>query len=151
VRLEGVPVVHDRIVVGRLVVAREGGRIARDDLEGVDDLKRTIEEGRKVFLERTNTSGRAIDFGPARTNGSFKVMMREDLLELLPFPREKRFDVDLALRELAPGRNLRHVEVVGIGADGREIGNVPSRLSRARGRLRFAVGMKGAARYVIRY
>ncbi|NOZ21008.1 MAG: hypothetical protein GXP25_07955 [Planctomycetes bacterium] len=148
VNLAGVSAGGGRIAIGRLAVTRKDGKVTNIKLVGIDDLKKEQNEKRKRFTDRLNVAGRKIDFGSVATDGSFKVLVREDGLELLPFPRDRKFRIELDLRPLLPKQPIAKAKITAVDAKGKAIGNVASKL--ANGRLTFDAGTKGAARYQIR-
>ncbi|MEW6360060.1 MAG: DUF5696 domain-containing protein [Planctomycetota bacterium] len=148
VNLAGVSAGGGRIAIGRLAVARKDGKIADIRLVGIDDLKKGQDEKRRLFTDRLNVAGKMVNFGPAATDGSFKVLVRQDGLELLPFPRDRKFRIELDLRPLLPQRSVSKADIVAVDAAGKALGPVPGTVSN--GRLAFDAGTKGAARYQIR-
>jgi hypothetical protein len=148
VKLRGIPAGSNRYAVGRLRVRREGGRVVGVALEGVDDLRRELEEARAAFRERMNVEGRAVEFGCARTDGAFRAHLSADGIVVIPFPRDEEFEVALEPATLAPRLARARLRVAALAADGRELGEVASRAER--GRLTFRAGRAGAAKFVIR-
>jgi len=86
---------------------------------------------------------------PAATDGAFKVLVMKGRLELLPFPRGKKFQVELDMKELTGRGGVTKVEVVAVDEGGKELARVPAALSGDR--LTFEAGVQGAVRYSITY
>jgi hypothetical protein len=147
--LEGVSAGSNRILIGRLKVTRSGGQVEKIAMAGIDDARAEQAEGRKAFLERMNTAGKKVDFGPAATDGAFKVLVRKDGLELLPFPRDRKFQVELALGPLTGRSGIAKAAVVAVDDGGKELGSVPAQV--AGDRLKFDTSISGAARYLIQF
>ena len=149
VGLSGVSAGSSRIAIGRLLLTREGGRITNIALADVDDLRGEQEAKQKRFIDRMNRAGTRIDFGPAATDGSFKLAAKPRRLELLPFPRDRKFRVELDLREVLSGAMPAQVALRGFDIEGREVRR--ERLAVAAGRLALTVGDPGAVRYAVSY
>ena len=147
--LKGTPAGANRIILSRLVVTRKEGKVEKVELAGIDDLKKALEEGQSRFTDRMNAAGRKIDFGPAATDGAFKVLAMKGRLELLAFPRGKKFQVELDVKELTGRGGVTKVEVVAVDEAGKELTRVLAALSG--GRLTFEAGVQGAVRYSITY
>jgi hypothetical protein len=136
-----------RILIGRLAVEREGNRVKSLRLLPIGEVRERQEARRRLFDERMNTAGKLVDFGKARTDGSFKLYKRGLSLFVLPYPRETTFTIDLAVAQLAPGASPAAARVEAIDAQGERIGAVAARS--AGGRLIFQAGTRRAARYEI--
>jgi len=148
VPLRGVGSGQHRYLIGRLNIEREGGGVKKMEVQSIDDERARQLAQRRVFEERMNTAGRPIDFGPVRTDGSFKIYKRGQALTLLPYPRDKAFAIELDLARLAPGANAATARIEAFDAAGRSLGPVPST---SRGSwLIFRAGLPGAARFDIR-
>ena len=147
--LKGVSVGSQRVVIGRLAVTREKGKIVGIRIADIDDLRRKQQELQKRFTDRMNTAAKSIDFGPGATDGSFKLLTKKDHLDLLPYPRDRRFSVEMNINEVLPGTSISTVRIVGLGSDGKELGQAAPKLSKDR--LKFHVAIPGTARYVIEY
>ena len=149
VKLEGVSAGSQRIVIGRLLITRQNGKIADIRLGDIDDLKQGQAGLRRRFTDRLNVGRKKIDFGPAATDGSFKVLLKRDRLELLPYPRDRKFSIELDLAAIVPGKRVTSAEVVGMDAEGKPVGRMTLKV--AQGRLSFAAGMPGVVRYEIKF
>ncbi len=145
VKLQGVSAGSSRIAIGRLLITRRNGKITNLALGGIDDLRREQERKQKRFVERMNVAGKKIDFGPAATNGSFKLLLRSRGFDLLPFPRDKRFDVELNLAALGLPRDASQARIVGLDAAGEPLTRTTARATA--GKLKFPVGARGVVRY----
>ena len=149
VKLVGVEAGSARINIGRLVVKRKNGAVAGVAAEGVSDLAEQQTQSRRQFTDRMNTAGKAVDFGPATTNGSFALRKRRDRLELLPFPRDKKFRIELDLQQILGTKEIPKVHIEAEDAKGNRVARVSSEIRDAK--LVFLAGVPGAAKYVIRY
>jgi len=145
--LRGIAASPKRYVVGRLAVTRRGGRIVDIRSVDIDDWRRRQARRARPFAQRMNTDGRKIDFGPVATNGSFTLLKAQGGIELLPYPRYRKFTVEIDLSKLRPGWRLRTPRVIALGADRKRLGSVRHGL--ANGRLAFDAGMAGAVRFLI--
>jgi len=144
--LRGANVGSNRILIGRLAVEREAGRITTLKLLPIDDVRKRQRACRRRFDERMNTAGKLVDFGKVRTDGSFKLYKHPHALVLLPYPRGRQFNIELDLAALAPGRAVTQVEA--LDADGKALGPVKHQI---RGKsLTFRAGQPGATRFVLR-
>jgi hypothetical protein len=100
---------------------------------------------RRAFDERMNAAGKPVDFGKARTDGSFKLYKRKDAMTLLPYPRDKEFAIELDLSKIAAGRAVEKIEA--FDADGKPLG--PVKHENNGPWLRFRAGMPRAARFEV--
>jgi hypothetical protein len=72
--------------------------------------------------ERLNLGGRMVDFGPAVTNGAFRLQTNRAAWQLIPLPGSPAFEVKLRLDQLnAAGRKVGAITVV--DADGNVVGS----------------------------
>ncbi|HUT34526.1 MAG TPA: DUF5696 domain-containing protein [Planctomycetota bacterium] len=146
VALRGTDIGQHRILIGRLAVERDGGRIKSLKLLPVDDVREAQQAKRRLFDERMNTAGKLVDFGKVRTDGSFKLYKRQGALTLLPYPRDREFAIELDIATLAPGRSVAKVEALDV--EGKLLGEVPHEMRRDL--LSFRAGVPGAARFEVR-
>jgi len=69
------------------------------------------------LAERLNTSGKPIDFGPAATNGAFRLLYGGATWQLIPLPGSSAFQVELRLNQLnASGQKVQ--AIAALDADG---------------------------------
>jgi hypothetical protein len=148
VPLRGVASGHNRYLIGRLAVTRDGDRATKIELRPIDDARARQAAQRRLFEERMNTARRSIDFGPVRTDGSFKLYKRQGALTLLPYPRDTAFHVELDLARLLPGAKPEAVRIEAFDAAGRSLGPVQAAANGSW--LSFRAGLPGAARLEIR-
>lgn len=141
-----------RIVLGRLLVTRQDGKVTDVKLADMADVAKTYEpEGPPLdFAVRLNDAGTMIDFGKIATDGSVKVERAAKSLTLLPYPRDKQFTVSLDLKALCPQAKIVpgavKVRVLAAGTKA-DMGATP--VVWAKDRLVVKVGQAGAGRYVI--
>ena len=151
VELQGLDDGSNRIVVARLQVARQDGRITgitagKSDPADIPPVARQTVD----FTAHTNPVGTWLDFGPVATDGAVKINRNATSLVLFPYPRERTFRVSLEVKALAVDVDLASLQVRALAAgDQRDLG--PVEFKQENGRLSFAVGMLGAGRYVIRW
>jgi hypothetical protein len=145
VALRGLDAGSNRILIGRLGVERDGGRIKSLKLLAIDDVRQAHLAQRRAFNERMNAAGKPVDFGKARTDGSFKLYKRKDAMALLPYPRDKEFAIELDLSKVAAGRAVEKIEA--FDADGKALGPVKHETNGPW--LRFRAGMPRAARFEV--
>jgi len=147
--LRGVETGGRRILIGRLTVERDGNRIKGVKLAPIRGVRQRQLQQRRLFDERMNTAGKRIDFDKVCTDGSFKIYKRRGSLELLPYPREKEFVVELDVSRLVPGADALAAGVHAVDVEGKRIGTVEAT---AKGRwLVFHAGMPRAARFVVTF
>lgn len=89
VNMEGEVDRHGRVLLGVLQV-RDGGRTIRFVPE-----RSTGEDRLALYSANLNATGKVVDFGAVRTNGSVLLRRRGQGWELIAFPREADFVVDL--------------------------------------------------------
>jgi len=145
--LKGVDGGANRILVARLKVVREGGRVAAVACEKAGPGAAPAEGVREAdFAAHRNPPGTWVDFGKVATDGAVKVDRRPDRLVVFPYPRAREFRVSLAL---PPGAEAARVRLRALAAETREdLGPVPFAWDGA-GRLAFTAGMPRAGRYVV--
>jgi hypothetical protein len=142
--LRGVDTGRRRYLLARLAVTREGGRVRQTKLLDVSDVAERQRVKRKVFDERMNLAGKTIDFGTVRTNGSVKLTKKRHAWRLLPYPRDKAFDVALDLK-LFGAVDTRMPRVSAASAEARFIARVERKVDEKR--IAFKTGTPAAAEY----
>ena len=145
--LRGTTLGSQRILIGRLAVERDAGRVKSLKLLPIGDVAKRQLARRKLFDERMNTAGTTVDFGTVRTDGSFKLYKRQGALELLPYPRDKAFTIGLRIEHLRPGAGA--AAIAAVDEAGRRMGPVDCTLDG--GWLTFQAGRKGASRFLITF
>ncbi len=152
VPLKGIQAGGDRILIGRLRLTREGGKITTVTLEDPKTLAQGGEVARADFTAHLNPAGTFVDFGKLATDGSVKVNRGTRELTVFPYPREREFRVLLDLPATVPGAPAdgSRVQVRALAAGTCEDMG-PVACSMERGRVGFRVGLKGAGRYVVRW
>jgi hypothetical protein len=130
-----------RIIVGALTVA-DGGNTLRftPAQEGAADPYA------QERVAHANPSRLPIDFGKVTTDGSLLLERQQAGVWLLtPFPRDRKFAVQIDVNRLDP--SLRGGRVEALDADNRSLGRVPI-VTDSRGRIRLQVNtVPGAIRY----
>ncbi len=148
VKLKGVQSGGDRILVARLKLKRQGGKITGITAEKVTAENQPKTDAEADFTAHLNPAGAWIDFDKVATDGSVKIERERERLVVFPYPREKRFRVSLDLKALAPSADPRHVQVVALAAGTQEpLGEAD--FAWENGRLALTVGTPGAGRYVV--
>ncbi|MFP4056916.1 MAG: DUF5696 domain-containing protein [Candidatus Brocadiia bacterium] len=144
--LKGVSLGQQRVLVGRLAVRRDGGRVVDVQLEGIESVRKRQDALRRRFEERMNTAGVAVDFGKVVTDGSVKIYKRGPASRILPYPRGKAFGVAIDLSRVLPGLDPASVRLRAVDAEGRAVdadaGTVDGRW------LRLRAGAPRAAAFV---
>lgn len=151
VALKGIDDGASRIIVARLQVKREGGRITGVALADLAEVGKEYEgEATLDFGAHLNPPGTMIDFGAVATDGSVKINREANRLVIFPYPRDREFTLSLYLPDLVPNAKLSldkvqvHALAAGTQAD---LGQVP--VQWGRGHMVFKLGLKGAGRYVV--
>lgn len=149
--LKGIDDGSQRIVIGRLKVTREEGKVTGVTLADMAEVKASYPQQAEIdFGARLNPAGTLVNINKITTDGAVKVNREKDRLVVFPYPREKKFTVGLDLKGLAPGAKIEagKVKVTALAAGtGAEMGTVEA--GTVEGRLRFEVGGKGVGRYVV--
>ena len=151
VHLKGVSTGGDRVLVARLKVERQAGRITNVTAEKIapDTTVATGKSGapgKADFTAHTNPSGTWVDLGKVATDGALKIQLEPDRLVILPYPREKPFRASLDLKALAPTADPKRVAVRALAAGTQaDLGPVAARMEA--GRLLLTFGTPGAGRY----
>jgi hypothetical protein len=140
---------HDRVLIARLSLKRQGDKIT--DITAEKTKPAPTSKGSKIdFTARLNPPGTWIDFGPVATDGAVKINRGAGQLVLFPYPRDKAFRVKLDLKALAPAAELSAVKVRALAAGTcKDLG--PGEFRVENGRLVLTVGKPGAGRYVIQW
>ncbi|MBM3476822.1 MAG: hypothetical protein FJX75_26415 [Armatimonadetes bacterium] len=150
VRLKGIDDGGSRILIGRLMLKRENGKITDITLGDLSADAAKQQASRADFTANLNPPGTWVDFGKVATDGSVKVNLRGDSLTVFPYPRDKAFKVALDTQRILPrvkidlGKITVHALAAGTQTD---MGAVPSQIEK--GRVVFEVGTAGAGRYVV--
>ena len=148
VRLKGVQSGSDRILVARLKLQKQDGKITGISAERVTTDNQPKTTAQADFTAHLNPTGTWIDFGKVATDGSAKIQRGQQRLVVFPYPREKRFRVSLDLRALAPAADVQHVRIQVVAAgDQKPLGSAD--LTWDNGRLVLTVGAPGAGRYIL--
>jgi hypothetical protein len=147
-RLQGLRDAAGRIVVARLNLRREAGKIARvtADKPAAALVPRGAAEA--DFTVHLNAAGTWIDFGKVATDGSVKINTEPDRLVVFPYPRDRAFRAALDLKQLAPAAAAGRIQVRALAAgDQRDLG--PAKFSLEGARLLLTFGQANAGRYVV--
>ncbi len=148
VALKGAQTPDDRILIGRLAVERENGRIAGIALADAGGEEQRDAAERADFTAHLNPPGTRIDFSAIATDGSVKVAKGEGALTIFPYPRDRAFSVELDLAVLAPHADPARVRVRALRALTQDdMGGVD--FAWRNGRLAVTLGRKGAGRYLV--
>jgi len=150
VPLKGPDMGESRILLGRLLVIREGNRVTGITLGDAAEGVQKLAAERADFAANLNPPGTMVDFGKLATAGSVKVNLGKNSLTVFPYPREKTFKVALDVRALSGGQQVdpKKVRVQALAASTRaDLGTVACSVDK--GRVVFEVGTKGAGRYVV--
>ncbi len=147
-RLKGLRDASNRVVIARLNLRREAGKIV-----GVTATKPTAALLPRVasdadFSAHLNAAGTWVDFGLVATDGSVKINRQTDRLVVFPYPRDRVFRAVLDLRQLAPGvqADRIHVRMLALG-DQRDLG--AANFSLDGGRLQLDFGQPNVGRYLV--
>lgn len=149
VELKGLDDGSSRIVVAKLQVARQNGRItgitaAKPDPAAYPQPKEPAAD----FTAHTNPPGTWLDFGPVATDGAIKINRNQASLVVFPYPRERKFGVSIDVKALATTADLSRLQVRALAAgDSHDLGPVEFR--QENGRLVFHTGTPGAGRYLV--
>ena len=141
-----------RIVLGRMLVTRQDGKVTDVKLADMADVAKDYQPEAPTldFTARLNDPGTMIDFGKLATDGSVKGERTAKGLTLFPYPRDRQFTVSLNLKAIAPQAKLVpgavkvRVQAARTQAD---MGAAP--VQWVQDRLVVKVGQPGAGRYVI--
>lgn len=150
VPLKGLQAGEDRILIGRLQLARQGGRITDVTLGDLSEAAAKQEAGRADFTAHLNPPGTWVDFGEIATDGSVKVQRDRGRLTIFPYPREAPLRLSFEVKALAPDADLARLEVRALAAGTQQdLGRVEGTVED--GRLTFTLDRPGAGRYVVQW
>jgi hypothetical protein len=148
VQLKGLDRDANRILIARLKLKREGGKVVGITAEKIDRAAKPKDAAEPDFTARLNSPGTWIDFGKVATDGSVKINRQADRLVVFPYPREKPFRVVLDVKALSPAVDTAGLQIRALAAGTqRDLG--PAEFQWQDGRLTLTVGKPGAGRYVI--
>jgi len=147
VRLMGVHSGGDRILVARLKLETQDGKITNITAEKITPDNQPKTDPEVDFTAHLNPPGTWIDFGKVATDGSAKIQREQERLIVFPYPRDKRFRVSLDLQALAPSADPTHLEVLALAA-GTQQPLGAADFVWENGRLLLTAGTPGAGRYV---
>ena len=150
VRLKGFQSGGDRILVARLKLERQDGKITNISAEQVTADNQPKPEGEADFAAHLNEPGTWIDFGKVATDGSAKIERQEERLIVLPYPRDQHFRVSLDLGALAPEADRNRIQVTALAA-GTQKPLGAADFTWEKGRLVLTVGTPGAGRYEVNW
>jgi len=151
VPLRGLSPSGGKILIGRMLVTRENGRVTGVRLGSIDADRERTAAGLVDFSAHLNPVGTMVDFGAVRTDGSLKIEKGEGKLLVLPYPRgvEAAVALDVGAMLGRPG-SVRpgDVRIQALAAGTRApMGDVPCR---AEGdRCVFTVGAPGVGAYSV--
>jgi hypothetical protein len=146
--LKGVDDGHRRIILAKLKVTRENGRITGITAAKPDVRQLAATPAEADFTAHLNPPGTWVDFGKVATDGAVKINRDADRLVIFPYPRDCQFKLSLDVKALAPKADGRRIKLTALAAgDQRNLGEVPFQMEK--GRLVFQAGMAGAGRYAV--
>ena len=148
VRLKGYRGGGDRILVARLKLQRQDGKITNITAEKVTADDQPKADAEVDFTAHLNPPGTWIDFGKVATDGSAKIQREPQRLLVFPYPRDRRFRVSLDLQALAPTADPRHVQVLALAAGTQQPLGAADFVCE-NGRLVLTAGTPGAGRYLV--
>lgn len=145
-RLTGLRDASDRVVIARLHLRRDGGKVVEVTAAKPTEPFLPVSVPQADFTAHLNPAGTWIDFGPLATDGALKIERAPDGLTILPYPRDRAFRAVLDLGQLAPAARADRIAVRILSAgDQRDLGAADFQLDGGRLELRF--GQPGAGRY----
>jgi hypothetical protein len=148
VSLQGIQAGDARILIGRLVLERDGGRITNVTLGDLSEAAKKQEAGRADFTAHLNPPGTLVDFGQIATDGSVKINKEKDHLTIFPYPRDVPIRLSFDVKALVPDADLTRLEVRALEAGTQEdLGRVDGTVEN--GRLALTLDRKGAGKYVV--
>lgn len=148
VMLKGVPSGGDRILVARLKLRRQAGKISEITAEMVRPENQPQPVAEVDFTARLNARGTWVDFGKVATDGSVKIQREPDRLVVFPYPRDRRSRIGLDLGTLAPAADPQRLQVQALAA-GTQQPLGAADFAWEQGRLILTAGTPGAGRYVV--
>ncbi len=147
-RMKGLCDASNRIVIARLNLRREAGKIV--GVTATSPTSALLPRGdlEADFGAHLNAAGTWIDFGPVATDGSVKINRQPDRLIVFPYPRDRAFRAVLDLQQLAPAAKLDRIHVRMLAPlDQRDLG--AAQFSLDGGRLQLEFGQPNVGRYVV--
>ncbi|MBX7256435.1 MAG: hypothetical protein K1Y02_08740 [Candidatus Hydrogenedentes bacterium] len=148
VPLKGVSTSGNRILIGKLLVQRDGNTVTGVRLGDTTADTAAANKEKADFTAHLNPEGTWVDFGNVATDGSVKVEKRANELMVLPYPRDKSFTVELDVASLLGEKSLSPsvLRVTALARGSQEvIGDVPFDVRDSR--IVFTVGLRNAGRY----
>ena len=147
-RLKGLRDAANRIVVARLNLQREAGKLVGVTATTPTSALLPRSATDADFSAHLNAAGTWIDFGPVATDGSVKINKHADRLVVFPYPRERVFRAVLDLQQLAPAARIDRVQVRMLAAgDQRDSGAASISLDGLRLQLTF--GQPNVGQYLV--
>jgi hypothetical protein len=148
VPLKGLDRDGNRILIARLKLKRQDGKVLGVTAEKIDRAVEKKDTAEPDFTVRLNPPGTWIDFGKVATDGSVKINRQAGRLVVFPYPREKAFRIALDVKALCPAARTGRFQVRALAAGTqRDLG--PVEFQHQDGRLLLTVGKPGAGRYGI--
>ncbi|MFA6240248.1 MAG: DUF5696 domain-containing protein [Candidatus Hydrogenedentales bacterium] len=149
--LKGVSSSGNRILIGKLLVQRDGAAVTGVQLGDIAADAAAASKDKADFAAHMNPEGTWVDFGKMATDGSVKVEREGRELTLFPYPRGKSFTVALDLGKLLPGVIVAPEKSRVTALAERtleELGDIPYDVRN--GRIVFTVGLPKAGRYRVK-
>jgi len=151
VQLKGLSPSGGKVLIGRMLITREGGRITGVRLDNLDAERERSAAGLVDFSAHLNPVGTLVDFGAVRADGSVKIEKGKSRLLVLPYPRgvEATVALDVGAMLGRPG-SVRpgDVRVQALAAGTRApMGDVPCETEGDR--CVFTVGAAGVGAYSV--
>ena len=136
---------HDgrRYLIGVIQLDGDHGKLG--DL-GAASAKYETKARQVDFTRNLNQPGTWVDFGALATDGSVKVNRGEQQLVVHPYPRNRRFAVELDPKALGLAKAPTKIQALKALSDD-ILQDIP--FTHRGQRIRFTVGQKGAGRYVV--
>ncbi len=148
VRLKGVPSGGDRILVARLKLEKQDGKVINIRAEQITTENQPPAKAGVDFTAHLNPPGTWIDFGKVATDGSAMIQLQPQQMIVFPYPRDQHFRVSLDLQALAPAADPGHIQVVALAA-GTQQPLGAADFVWENGRLVLTAGTPNAGRYLI--
>lgn len=139
-----------RILLARLDLERQEGRMTNITLADLADVVKKVVAPRADFTAHLNAPGTRVDFGKISTDGSVRINKEPSRLVIFPYPRDKAFSLSLDVVAFAPKAKLSRLGVRALEAGTQQdLGKVDFKLDK--GRLALTLGRSGAGRYVVEW
>ncbi len=133
----------NRYLIGVVDIANGEGKLG--DLAAASaKYRKEIEQ--VDFTRDLNPVGTWVDLGTVATDGSVKVNRGADRLVVFPYPRNRRFTVELDAKALGLAQAPTRVQALKALSD-ETLADIPC--EHRDGRIRFTVGQEGAGRYLV--